>query len=194
MANSVSNTEKELFQKIAEGDELAFKQLYLRYLPRLRPYLVDMIKSAAAADDIIQEAFIRIWLNRDKLSAVEHPASWIFRVAANECYKALRRTAYDMKMAGSLEQGHFEEQDIQYEQTHRYVNEAIAQLTPQRKKIYEMSRLEGKKPAQIASELNLSVSTVKNTLSATLELIRAHLTDKGILLPATLIWYFFIKK
>lgn len=189
MTNSVSNTEKELFSRIAEGDEQAFKQLYLQYLPKLRPYLVDMVKSAA--DDVIQEAFIRIWMNRDKLSAVEYPASWIFKVAANECYKALRKISYDMKISDNLKQEHFEEPDIQYKQTREYVNEAIAQLTPQRKKIYEMSRLEGKKPAQIATELNLSVSTIKNTLTTTLEQIRTYLADKGILLPIILIWYFF---
>jgi RNA polymerase sigma-70 factor (ECF subfamily) len=191
LANSISNTEKELFPRIAEGDEQAFKLLYLQYLPRLRPYLVNMIRSTAAADDVIQEAFIRIWLNRDKLTVVEHPASWIFKVAANECYKALRKISYDIKIVDNLEQEYFEEPDIQYRQTRRYVNEAIAQLTPQRKKIYEMSRLEGKKPAQIASELNLSVSTVKNTLTTTLELIRTYLADRGILLPLILIWYFF---
>jgi RNA polymerase sigma-70 factor (ECF subfamily) len=191
LTNSVSNTEKELFLRIAEGDEQAFKLLYLQYLPKLRPYLVDMIKSTAAADDVVQEAFIRIWLNRDKLPDVEYPASWIFKVAANECYKALRKISYDMKISDNLKQEHFEEPDIQYKQTRQYVNEAIAQLTPQRKKIYEMSRLEGKKPAQIASELNLSVSTIKNTLTTTLEQIRTHLADKGILLPIILIWYFF---
>jgi RNA polymerase sigma-70 factor (ECF subfamily) len=189
LTNSVSNIEKELFSRIAEGDELAFKQLYLQYLPKLRPYLVEMIKSAA--DDVIQDAFIRIWLNRDKLVAVEHPAAWIFKVAANECYKALRKISYDIKMADNLDQEQFEEPDIQYKQTRRYVNEAIAELTPQRKKIYEMSRLEGKKPAQIATELNLSVSTVKNTLTTTLEQIRTYLADKGILLPVILIWHFF---
>ena len=173
--------------------------LYLRFLPRLRPYLVQMVKRESIADDIIQDAFIRIWLNRIKLPEIEFPTTWIFKVAANECYRTMRTMASKpvfIELEGSeIGSNHYTGlQETQYKQTREYIQEAIKQLSPRRRQIYELSRLEGKKPAEIARELNLTVSTVKNTLVTTMESIREYLSKQGITLSASMILFLLEKK
>ena len=178
-------TDKDLFLQISEGDQDAFKDLFNRYVTKLYPYILEVIKSPSGADDIIQDCFIRIWLNREKLDTIQNPSSWIFKIVLNECYNVLRRKLTESKVLGVIEEEHFnrdqyDQQDIQYTQTKRFIAEAIELLTPQRRKIYDLSRVNGLKVGQIAQELDLSVSTVKNTLSAALTSIREHLATKGI--------------
>lgn len=170
-----------------QGDEAAFECLFNQYLPLLHPYLMDMLKSHQAAQDAIQNTFIRIWLQRDKLDGVEFPRTWITRIAVHECLNMLRRRQTEKKALEKLQENSFVhlgvETDTQYSQTRRLVQEAIARLSPQRRKIYEMSRLQGRSVSEIASELGLSVQTVKNTLGTCLENIREHLLKNGITIP-----------
>lgn len=199
MNSSNIYSDKELLLQVAEGDETAFKILYLRFLPRLRPYLLQMVKNESIANDIIQDAFIRIWLNRTKLPDIEYPSTWIFKVAANECYRTLRTMASEpvfMELEGASIKGNEYTglQEVQYKQTRQYIQEAINLLSPRRRQIYEMSRLEGKKPAEIASELNLTVSTVKNTLVTTMESVREYLSKHGITLSTSMILFLLEKK
>ena len=83
--------EKILLQRIAEGDEIAFGQLYRLYVPRLASFLQGLTHSSEITNDLVQETFLQVWLHRDKLPAVEQPKAWIFRIAANITYNFLKR-------------------------------------------------------------------------------------------------------
>jgi RNA polymerase sigma-70 factor (family 1) len=194
LALNTSYHEKELLLQISQGDEQAFEQLFNRYVPLLQPYLLNMLKSQQATEDAIQNTFIRIWLQRDKLAEVEFPRTWITRIATNECLNMLRRQQTEKKVLGKWQEtapsSSGIETDTQYHQTRQLVQQAIGELSPQRRKIYEMSRLQGRSVAEIAEELGLSVQTVKNTLGISLELIRVHLKKNGITIPAIVFWTF----
>jgi RNA polymerase sigma-70 factor (family 1) len=189
-------TDKDLFLLISEGDQDAFKDLFNKYVKTLYPYITEVLKSSNGAEDIIQDSFIRIWLNREKLESIQNPASWIFKIVLHECYNVLRRKLTESKVLGMIQKEYYSpeqyvEQDIQYSQTKTYLAEAVELLTPQRRKIYELSRINGLKVSQIAIELDLSVSKVKNTLSAALTSIRDHLASKGIIYAFLAGLYFF---
>lgn len=194
MALLTSYHEKELLQLISQGDEQAFEQLFNQYVPLLQPYLLNMLKSEQAAEDAIQNTFIRIWLQRDKLTEIEFPRTWITRIAINECLNMLRRKqtekrALDKWQETAPTQSGIET-DTQYHQTKQLVQQAVERLSPQRRKIYEMSRLQGRSVSEIAAELGLSVQTVKNTIGISLEQIREHLKNNGITIPAIVFWTF----
>lgn len=194
MSLLTSYHEKELLLLISQGDEQAFEQLFNQYVPLLQPYLLDMLKSAPAAEDAIQNTFIRIWLQRDKLTEVEFPRTWISRIAINECLNMLRRKQTEKKALDKWQETAPTqsgiETDTQYHQTKQLVQQAVERLSPQRRKIYEMSRLQGRSVSEIAEELGLSVQTVKNTIGISLEQIREHLKTNGIIVPAVVFWAF----
>lgn len=194
MAPHPTYQEKELLLLTSQGDEQAFERLFNQYVPILQPYLLEMLKSPQAVEDAIQNTFLRIWLQRDKLIDVEFPKTWISRIAINECLNMLRRQQTEKKVLDKWQEtaAHSAgiETDIQYHQTAALVQQAIGNLSPQRRKIYELSRVEGKAVSDIAEELGLSVQTVKNTLGTCLELIREHLRSHGITIPAVIFWAF----
>lgn len=182
MTSTALHNEKVLLKQIAEGDEASFGELYRYYYPRLLPFICKNTGSDAQAEEIIQETFIRIWLNREKLPEIEHFAAWLFKVASREFLSALRkRLSYEEKIGAlqaeatpvsPLEQLHVRE-------IRELVKAAVQQLPDQRRRIYQLSREEGLKVNEIAERLSLSPQTVKNVLTTSLKQIRDHLAASG---------------
>lgn len=182
----------------AEGDEAAFSQLFHSYYPRLLQFLSRFDQSNGNVDEAVQETFIKVWLARDQLPGIENFRAWIFTIASREAIALIRKNLLKEKTGHAfLASQPAADQETPADITHaaeikRLVAEAVAHMPPARRRIYLMSREEGLKPAEIAARLNLSVSTVKNTLVTALQDIRRFLTVHGhITLPLFFIDFFF---
>src|SRR5882757_4239371 len=89
----VELNERQLFARIAQGDEAAFTQVFHRYNRRLYPFILKMVKAQALAEEIVQTTFIKLWTNRHTLSKVENPQTYIFTIAANNTRDYLKKAA-----------------------------------------------------------------------------------------------------
>jgi RNA polymerase sigma-70 factor (family 1) len=195
MQNNPAN-DHALLSLIAEGDEKAFAALYRLYVPQLLPFINSLVRSDAVADEIIQETFLRIWIGRDKLTNIEEPRAWVFRIAANISYTHLRRTIKERSIIKSIANSQIREEDevqdlAQASEMAALIRQAIDQLPAQRKKIYRLSREKGMTIPEIAEALGLSKSTVKNTLVTSLQSIREYLRENGYEVPAVITVLFF---
>src|SRR5688572_25550844 len=94
--------EKQLFIKIAEGDETAFRQIFDAYKKRLFVFVHRMVKSHVTAEELVQEIFLKLWSHRHALDKVENPNTYIFVIARNKTIDHLRKAANDKKMIGEL--------------------------------------------------------------------------------------------
>ncbi|WP_164735249.1 RNA polymerase sigma factor [Pseudoflavitalea rhizosphaerae] len=171
--------EKELLVLIAEDDEKAFETIFLHYGDLIHAHVLTITKSPGAARDLVQDVFLRVWLYRDKLPEILDFKTWLLRIAYNRCFHFLRQQkvqhagldTYAAKYGiTASEQTETETSNILSLQ--QVVQQAITELTPQQKKIYKMSREEGLKIPEIAERLELSASTVKNTLVRALQALR----------------------
>ncbi len=154
----------------------------------------QLTKDEAATKDLIQNIFLNIWINRHKLPGIEHPGNWIFKSVYYKTYtwleqKATRARAIDtLTERAEISNANLDtEAAVSFAATKKAVKEAIANLSPQARKIYMLSREAGMKNAEIAGELNISIQTVKNTLNNASKQIREHLVDKGIHIPLVLL-------
>lgn len=189
--NAYLQDNNQLFQLISEGDETAFRQLFHIYVPHLRALAFRIIQNESVTEDIIQETFLRLWISRDKLKAIEQPRSWLYRIALYQCFTYLRKQAVHHKAIANLtpvEAVFSPEEDITYAFMKEQVGIAVQQLPPQAKRIYLLSREQGLKIPEIAARLSLSPNTVKNSLVRSLHAIRKHLEQLGILFPAAILW------
>ncbi len=178
------DNEKDLFAWIAKGDEAAFADLFNLFLPKLYPFIIKFTRSEQATREVIQETFLRVWLNRDKLDEIENPGGWLFKVASNECYTYARKMVLHAKFSYPLlsEAGTATSTEdwLDLKELNQLISDAVDQLPPQRKKIYQMSRNEGKSIPEIAAALQISPNTVKNALVTSLKFIREYLIKAGI--------------
>lgn len=181
------DNEQLLLKRISDGDEQAFGILFYYYLPALQSFALKFTKSEAAAEEIVQDTFLRVWLNRDKLEHVENVKAWLYKYASNECLSYLRKAlkqakAIDSLMAEEPRESNTTIDTIHLNEINQLVVEAIERLPGQRKKIYLMSRVDGLNIPQIAEKLGLSPNTVKNVLVTSLKSIRDYLDKNGVAL------------
>ncbi|WP_423737911.1 RNA polymerase sigma factor [Chitinophaga caseinilytica] len=182
----------QLFNRISEGDEEAFGILFRTSVSALLPFILRMVKQQAAAEEVVQASFLRVWLSRDKLSEVEQPKAWLYKVVANECYTWMRKEAREMRLRAGAAAGEEQTDDslqaeLSMRETRRLVAEAVAKMPAQRKRVFTMSRQQGMKIPEIAEMLGLSPNSVKNTLVLALKDVRAYLSRHGRIIPLLLL-------
>ena len=169
--------EKALFRLIAEGDKEAFRQLFHHYNKMLQPFVARLTRSPQATEEVLQETFLKIWLNRAKLVQVEQPKAYIVRIVSNEAMNYLRGQARDHRLFEEIRpllvvESPSPEQALFYRETETLLQEAVERLPVACRQIYRMSREQYMRIPEIATELNLSSSTVKNQLVKALKSIR----------------------
>jgi len=183
--------EKDLLAKIAEGNEMAFRQLFHQYNQILQPFITKLTRSDQAAEEVMQEVFLKIWMYREKLPLVENPKAYIIRIVSNESFNYLRRLAKDNRLLEKMKHSPVAgsptpEQIFASRETEQLIHEAVDQLPSACQEIYLMSREQGKRIPEIASRLQLSDSTVKNQLVKALKIIRLYIARTAPLLLACL--------
>ncbi|WP_345949735.1 RNA polymerase sigma-70 factor [Mucilaginibacter sp. PAMB04274] len=174
--------EAELFLKLSQGDESAFESIYRHYVKRLGPFVDRMIRCPELAEEVVQDIFVQLWVNRHLLSDVRQPAAYLFNMASNKTLDYIRKIANNdklmQKVAGqSSELIYDTEERINYNESLKLIEEATAVLPNQRRLIYILSRNEGLSHEQIADKLNISKSTVKNQLVKALKSIKSYLQE-----------------
>ncbi|MCK7556286.1 sigma-70 family RNA polymerase sigma factor [Chitinophaga sedimenti] len=182
------NRDRALFSRIAEADEQAFEELFHLYMPQLYKIIFNLVPIEPTVKDLVQEVFLYLWLGRDKLAAVEEPQHWIFRIAYNRTFKHLKQRQLQLGVTGDVPlQTNETEEAVHLSETVRLIREAIAELPQQQQRIYRLNRLTGKKPAEIAAELDISVQAVRNSLTRSAKVIRGYLVNRGIDIPLILL-------
>lgn len=182
MSSLETPANKLLLLKIASGDELAFRQLFLEFAPQIHIRLSRLLANRTVAEDIVQETFLRVWLHRDRLPEIDQWRSWILRIAYNRAFTYLRDQAIHERALTKLkirEEEDHTQHAVDLYNLKKIIAEAVAQLPPQQKKIYQLNREQGLLISEISDRLELSPQTIKNTLGLALKSIRHFLETKG---------------
>ncbi|WP_341838772.1 RNA polymerase sigma factor [Chitinophaga caseinilytica] len=176
----------ELFSRIASGDEAAFRELFELYVPRLQAMASRITGSAAVADDLVQETFLKVWIARDQLTGLEQPGAWVRKICFFLAVNHVRRQAVRDKVMDHIAH----EKDAsgkslpvaemaEFRQLLSLVGDAVDRLPEKQRRIYRLSREEALTISEIADRMGLASSTVKNLMVMALKNIRASLQNAG---------------
>lgn len=170
---------------MADGDETAFRTLFHHFNRMLLPFVSSLVAPPQEPSEILQEVFYKIWMYREKLRAVENPKAYIVRMVSNEAHNYLRALARQNKLILKAQQQRANnpvtpEEQMALRETAKLVAAAIEQLTPACKQVYLLSREQHLSIPEIATQLNLSESTVKNQLVRALKDIRTYIQGNGL--------------
>lgn len=173
---------KELLLQISKGNEKAFKTLFTTHYDQLRNYIFLITKSKQVAEELTMDVFLKIWLGREIIPQIEKFDAFLFRVAHNKSIDFLRSVARDPKFQDLLHDQIQIANNTQADSSvilHEYeskLREAVSLLSPQRKKIYQLSREQDLTHDQIATHLKLSKNTVNNHIVEAQKFIRTYLS------------------
>jgi RNA polymerase sigma-70 factor (family 1) len=173
-------SEQDLFRQVSEGDRKAFRVLFDLYNGRLITFIYKLTKSETTAAELVQDIFVKLWVGRAELAEVSNVQAYLFTIASNRTIDHLRKVSAESRMLAKLwtRIAKFQESaedTYNAKECNDLINQAVVQLSPQKQKIFRLSRHEGLRHEEIATQLSLSKSTVKNHLVETLRHIRSYL-------------------
>jgi RNA polymerase sigma-70 factor (ECF subfamily) len=139
------------------------------------------VKDVNAMLDIVEESFVKVWAKRKQFDSETGLRSYLYKTVYNGCLKWLeqeKRKASILEtyriISDSSEQACFE--NIVRSETLRQLHTAITQLPNQCRTIVQSHYIDGKSVAEIAAEMNLATSTVKNQRARGIQLLKLKLT------------------
>ena len=170
--------------------EESYKQCFDQYFEKLFGYAFTIVKDNAEAKDIVQSAFVKLWEKRNEVNwpvAVQsYLYTTVYRLSLNTIRNRKIREGHHKQII-PMQKG--EQRNIAEEKEKSVrIQKAIDELPPRCKEVFYMSRMEGKKYAAIAVELDISVKTVEVQIGKALKFLRERLAD----LIISLLIYFII--
>jgi RNA polymerase sigma-70 factor (ECF subfamily) len=177
-------TDIGLFQLVKKNDQIAFKEIYKRYWSKLYIYSFNILKEKDLCEDIIQEIFSDLWIRRNEIE-ISNLQSYLYQSVRNQIYKHFRSTRYKEELLNQLNiflnnptvAELYDSQEFQ-----SFVNNSISKLPEQRRMIFQLSRDEELSNKEISKKLNISVQTVKNQISKSLQFLRKSLKNLNTIL------------
>lgn len=176
--------EKELLERLAGGDEAAFTLLFNSYKDKLYAFVLYLSGSGATAEDVLQETFLKIWQNRSEMMKINNFNAYLFRMAQNRALNALRRHSLEaliiQKLRHQLPATANPGESVPGREVQELLHKVLEQLPPQQRRVFELSRNHELKYEEIAAEMNISASTVRNHMVQALKTIRQFLQSSGL--------------
>lgn len=178
----------ELIQQSRSGDLRAFEALYDRYKSQVFRAVLAITNDTSAAEDILQECFLRLHANIDRIDGSTPISPWLHRVAVNLAYNHVARNKRRASPLSSLVDtlvasvGGAPDRSFERRETHDAVQAAIASLSLSHRLVVTLYYLCDFSLEEIAYILDCPVGTVKSRLHYARNQLRAQLsTEMGAL-------------
>lgn len=171
---------EKIINEIANGNENAFTTLFFHHKDRVFTIAFAYTENRFDAEEIVQDTFLRVWKNRHKLPEIENVEAWLFTIARNLSLTVLKRIARQgVRKENAIAYQPTEINDtnelLQRREIQQLLQKALLRLSPQQRRVFELSRLDGMDRADIAAVLDLSPATVSVHLTIALRIVRAFL-------------------
>ena len=176
----MTETERLALQ-LRDGSRKAFDQLYHLFFPELYAYCLKCCKSTEAAEEIVQDTFVQLWVKRTEIREAARIRHLLIVMAHNKLINAMRYTAsspdyecfvdYNNQLASPAEG----DLQLEYEEFLVRLRQALDELPATQRQVVELSRLKGMHNDEIARTIGRSEQTVRNQLSLALKTLRKRL-------------------
>lgn len=161
--------------------ESSFDVLYKNYHSLLFQSIFQIIPCVDCSKDVLQEVFIKLWINKEKLSEVENISAYLFTVSKNMAISHLRKEKRRRNLLDSYTYFHSLHQHHYYPLEEKELLESLStqvdQLPIKQKQVYTLKN-EGFRMSQIAREMKLSPLTVKTHLNAARKKIKKKMREE----------------
>lgn len=161
-------SDEALIARAGRGDRLAASILIARYSPRVLTLCRRLLKNRSAADDAMQETFLKLWEGAGHWNANGGRLDgWLFRVASNACldrYRQMRRDAPEEEAAEQIDDGPTAVECLSADDTKRKIEEALAALPDNQRIAMTLRHYRDLTNIEIAQAMTISVEAVESLL------------------------------
>jgi RNA polymerase sigma-70 factor (ECF subfamily) len=172
--------EKILILELKCGNAKAFEELYFRYHARLHYFSYKIIRDNQEAEGLVQEVFIAIWENREKLDENKSFSSFVFRIARNKILniikKQLTQKIYHKYISDKEKDWMDLRIDIESMEFMDIIQKSIDVFPERTKEIFLLSRNDDMTYMEIAQKLNITEDVVDHEIRKALQKIKEYLS------------------
>jgi RNA polymerase sigma-70 factor (family 1) len=182
------HNESDLVSLFQQGHEGAFTQLYHNYSEPLYYNILKLVKNPTIAEELVQDIFARIWQRRAQVNPEGNFGGYLFRISRNSVIDFFRQlqkeqAAYSIIREAVTKDYLLMEEALLDRENEVLMHKAVASLAPQRKRAWELCKVNGLSYEQAAQEMGVALPTVKAHMAAAREGIKSYLlrnTDLSI--------------
>lgn len=177
MSSLTLNQDKVLIDRLRNGDELALTELYNRFWQLLFVSAYNIIKDKELCEDIIQDIFMNIWHNREKLEINISLKGYMYACARYQVFNQFKKNKdkIHVELFDDLDkrfQYATPETQMMHDELVLQINSIVETLPEKCQQVYKLSREEQLSHKEIAERLNISVKTVENHITKALQVLR----------------------
>lgn len=199
MATNTPFDEKALLVKLQAGSADAFTQLYQAYAERLYYNILSLVKDGSTAEELVQDIFARIWQKRETIQIDTSFGAYLFAASRNRVYDFFRKLDRDhdlyavIRAAASYEYSYIEEALLTRENVDM-LQKAIKSLPQQRRRAFELCKIEGLSYKEASEKMGISLSTLKDHMANAREAIRIYVSNHNFIAIGITLFHLWNRK
>ncbi|MDD2299311.1 MAG: RNA polymerase sigma-70 factor [Fermentimonas sp.] len=175
--------DNKLLNSLKRGDEKAFELIFHQSKGKMMGFLKNVLPRDEDEESILQEIYLKLWLNRKTIDTNQNFETFLFSIARNMVIDVMRKRFNKQKYLDELhsqlkdlnEDGNCTYAHVEYSELENRIYNLIEQLPEQRKKIFKLSRMEGLTYKKIADKLEISENTVDSQIRNALSFLRKEM-------------------
>jgi RNA polymerase sigma-70 factor (ECF subfamily) len=189
----VVSIEHKLAKLAAKGDRSAFEQLVDLYKDKIYYLAYRMLGNRHEAEDIIQETFLRVYMNFDRFDQNQKFSTWIYRIATNLCIDRLRKRKASYSLDAEINEGDgldgydrliseedSPEKQLMISETQTQIRNAIDKLPEKYKSVVILRYLHDLSLQEISDVLDMPITTIKTRIHRGREFLRKKMNFEQI--------------
>lgn len=174
--------DNRLTQKMQDKDEDFFEFLFEKYHRQLFLLALQYLKDEKLAEDAIQDVFLKVWQKRDRLDPSRSVKGFLFTTLKNHVLNMIRnkkRRIANTVEAGSQKSGTVEntEEEMVLNEYWKIVERGVSELPSGKQKVFRLRRMQGYTNREVASVLQISITTVKSQLYKATKFMRSFIRE-----------------
>lgn len=176
-----SLSDERLLNRIAAGDEEAFRQLYQNTDKTMYSFILSILKNPQDAEEVLQETFLKVWTSAGSYQSQGKPLAWMFTIARNLCYMKFRDQKHQSDMGlDDISEKETGEVCLPIEQAadKMVLQAALDILKEEERQIVLLHVTAGLKHREIAANMGMPLATVLSKYNRAMKKLENHLREE----------------
>src|SRR5690606_26362469 len=181
----------QLLLQVASGDEAAFRRLFDSFYANIYTTSLRISNDEVIAEDVVQDTFLKVWINKEKLPAIVNFEGWLYTIARNITLNILKKGQHYKQYLHEESSIFYRiypaaDYQLQEKEFQGLLARAVDRLPPKQLQTYKLIKEQFLKRNEVAAMMNVSPETVKSNIDQAMKNIRAycmaHLKDMPLVL------------
>lgn len=181
MSSKLGLKEKDLIHRFRNNDQTALAEVYKDNWEMMYFAVFNLVKNKQISEDIVQDVFVKIWKNREKLEIKVSLRSYLYTSAIYKTYDYFRKnksaiTVDLLENFNERVQTSNPETKLMDKELEEYIETVISELPEKCRVVFNLSRKGDLSHKEIAAKLNISTRTVEGHITKALKILRGSLS------------------